>query len=210
MGRALGERRDEVVIATKVGLWDSHRDVSPNIYSDPGLIIERCEDSLRRLQTDRIDVYFCHLWWDENTDAFLAAFDELKRQGKIRAYGVSTDGIDHLRHFDKHGTCDVLQVDYSIFNRAAERELLPYCQQRNIGTVIRGPLYKGLLTGKFDEDSAFPEGDIRHDWPERAWYREALAKVDRLRALAEDGRELSHVALQFVLAHPAVHTPSQA
>ena len=205
VGRALKDRRDDVVIATKVGLWDSHRDVSPNIYSDPALIIERCEASLRRLQTDRIDVYQCHLWWDENTEAFLEAFDRLKEQGKIRFYGVSTNDAEHLRHFNQNATCDVCQFDYSILNRTPEQELLPYCQEAGIGTIVRGPLRMGLLTGKFTLETTFPEGDVRRRWPEEPWYRESIEKVERLRSLADGNRRLSEIALRFVLNHPAVH-----
>ncbi len=66
----------------------------PSAYTDPELVVESCEQSLDRLETDHIDVYQCHLWWDENTDVFLEAFDSLKAQGKIRAFGVSTNEID--------------------------------------------------------------------------------------------------------------------
>jgi myo-inositol catabolism protein IolS len=200
LGRALRGRRDDVVISTKVGLWDSHMDVSPNIYSDPKLIYERCDESLRRLGTDHVDVYLCHLWWDENTDVFLEAFAELQRRGKIRACGVSTDDPAHLRHFDGEGTCGVVQFDYSIVNRAAEAELLPYAASRELGTIVRGPLRMGLLTGKFDASTTFPEDDIRHPWPAEPWFGEALATVEGLRGVGEP----AELAVGFVLAHPAV------
>ena len=205
LGQALDGRRDDVVLSTKVGLWDSHVDRPPNIYSDPQLIVDCCEASLRRLRTDRIDVYFCHLWWDENVEAFLQAFEQLKSAGKIRSYGVSTDDVAHLRHFNQDGTCEVVQFDYSILKRGPERELLPYAQAENLGTVVRGPLRMGLLSGKFDASTTFPEGDVRHGWPDEAWYREALETVEGLRALATDGRPLAELALRFVLRHPAVH-----
>ncbi len=205
LGRALGGRRDDVVVCTKVGLWDSHVDRKPNIYSDPALIVECCEASLRRLGTDRIDVYLCHLWWDENTEAFLEAFEQLRTAGKIQHYGVSTDTPSHLRHFDQDGTCDVVQLDYSILKRDAERELLPYAQEQRIGTIVRGPLRMGLLTGKFDADTTFPEDDVRHGWPDEPWYRDAIETVERLRPLAQDERSLGQLALGFVLSHPAVH-----
>ena len=205
LGRALEGRRDEVVISTKVGLWDSHADRKPNVYSDPQLIVDCCEASLRRLRTDRIDVYFCHLWWNENVEAFLDAFERLKAAGKIRSYGVSTDDVAHLRHFNQDGTCEVVQLDYSILKRGPERELLPYAQAENLGTVVRGPLRMGLLSGKFDASTTFPEGDVRHAWPDEAWYREALETVEGLRSLTTDGRPLAELALRFVLRHPAVH-----
>jgi aryl-alcohol dehydrogenase-like predicted oxidoreductase len=206
LGRALRGRREQVVISTKVGLWDSHMDVKPNSYSDPKLIYERCDESLRRLGTDYIDVYLCHLWWDENTDAFLEAFAELQRRGKIRAYGVSTNDAEHLRHFDRDGTCGVVQCDYSILNRSPESDLLPYAQRERIGTIVRGPLRMGLLSGKFDAATRFPEGDIRQPWPEEPWFAEALRTVAGLREGATGGATPAQLALRFVLAHPAVHT----
>ena len=203
VGQALRGRRDQVVIATKVGLWESGGD-RPNLYTDPKMILRQCDESLRRLGTDVIDVYQCHLWWDENTEVFLEAFEQLKEQGKIRAYGVSTNEIDHLRHFDREGTCGVIQVDYSILNRSAEKEVLPYCGEHNIGVILKGPLKMGLLTGKFTAETSLPEGDVRRGWPQETWYREALDKVERLRPLANDGRTLGQVALAFAIHHPAV------
>lgn len=204
LGEVLEGRRDEVVIATKVGLWHSGDD-RPNAYADPKMVFESCEASLERLRTDHIDVYQCHVWWDENTEVFVGAFEELKRQGKIRAYGVSTSQIEHLRHFDQAGTCDTLQFDYSILNRQPETELLPYCEDHDIGTIVRGPLRMGILTGKFTPETTFPEGDVRRNWPKEPWYGEQLEKTEALKALAE-GRRLSEIALSFVLRHPAVHT----
>jgi aryl-alcohol dehydrogenase-like predicted oxidoreductase len=205
VGRALGRRRDDAVIATKVGLWHSGGE-RPNAYTDPAMVIESCEASLRRLQTDRIDVYQCHLWWDENTEVFLEAFDKLRADGKIHSYGVSTNEIDHLRHFDRNGTCGVLQFDYSIVNRSAETELLPYAAEHRIGTLARGSLRMGILTGKFTAETTFPEGDIRRAWVDEAWYADQLELTERLRPLEREDRPLSQVALSFVLSHPAVST----
>jgi aryl-alcohol dehydrogenase-like predicted oxidoreductase len=205
VGRTLEGRRDDVVIATKVGLWHSGGD-RPNAYTKPEMVVESCDASLRRLRTDRIDVYQCHLWWDENTEVFLEGFEQLKREGKIRAYGVSTNQVEHLKHFDRDGTCDILQFDYSIINREPERELLPYAQQRNIGTLARGSLRMGVLTGKFTPETSFPKGDVRREWPRQDWFRGQLETARRLEALADRRRSLSQVALAYVLNHPAVST----
>jgi myo-inositol catabolism protein IolS len=203
LGRALARRRDQAVIATKVGLWHSGGD-RPNAYVDPRMVVESCEASLRRLQTDHIDIYQCHLWWDENTEIFLEAFEQLKAQGKVRAYGVSTNEPDHLRHFNQDGRCGTLQFDYSILNRGPEHELLAYADEHNIGTLARGSLRMGILTGKFSAETAFPEGDVRGAWSDEDWYEEQLAKTERLKALATDSRSLTQVALAYVLRHPAV------
>jgi aryl-alcohol dehydrogenase-like predicted oxidoreductase len=204
VGGVLNGRRGDAIIATKVGLWHSGGD-RPNAYTRPEMVIESCEASLRRLQTDRIDVYQCHLWWDENTEVFVEAFERLKTDGKIGAYGVSTNDIDHLKHFDQNRTCEIHQFDYSILNRSAERELLPYAHDRGMGTLARGSLRMGILTGKFTPETTFPEGDVRREWLEQDWYGEQLADAEQLKQLA-NGRRLSQVALAFVLAHPAVST----
>ena len=149
-------------------------------------------------------VYFCHIWWDkhEETEAFVEAFDRLKKDGKVRAVGVSTNDLDHIKHFDRDGGLDVVQLDYSILNRVPEREVLPYLEERGI-KVVRGPLRMGILTGKFSEETTFPEGDIRDDWPQERWFEESLRKVERLRPLADE-RTLGQLALRYVLGHEAV------
>jgi len=101
---------------------------------------------------------------------FLEAFRELKQEGKIRAWGVSTSQIQQLQRFNAEGDCDVLQVDYSILNRTAEEDLFPYCLEHGIGVIVRGPIGMGLLAGKFDVDTTFPEDDFpverdRPRWP---------------------------------------------
>jgi myo-inositol catabolism protein IolS len=145
------------------------------------------------------------LWWDENVDAFLEAFERLKADGTIGTYGVSTNDIEHLKRFDQNGTCEILQFDYSMLNPSAERELLSYAHDRGMGTLARGSLRMGILTGKFTPETTFPEGDVRRGWPEQEWDGEQLAATERLKALS-NGRTLSQVALAFVLAHPAVST----
>lgn len=200
-------RRDQLVISTKGGLMGHHRDPKKGaVYDEPSKVVAACEASLRRLQTDYIDVYFCHIWWDndQETEAFLAAFEQLKREGKVRAAGVSTDGIEHIKHYNQHGTLDVIQIDYSILNRGPEKEIFPYVQEHEIGVVARGPLKMGLLTGKFSRQSTFPDGDIRHNWPKEEWFGKSLAQVDELRTLERGDQTLGQLALRFVLSHPAV------
>lgn len=207
IAQALKGRRDKIVLSTKGGLMGHHRD--PNrepVYDTPEKVIEACEASLRRLETDYIDVYFCHLWWDkhEETEAFLRAFEILKRDGKIRLAGVSTENFDYIKHFNRDGGLDAVQLDYSILNRSTETEVLPYLQEHGIGVVVRGPLRMGILTGKFTAESVFPEGDIRKNWPQEQWYKDSLKKVERLRSLENAGRTLGQAALRYVLHHPAV------
>ena len=206
VSKTISGRRDEVVISTKGGLMGHHREPEREpVYDRPEKILKACEASLKRLEADHLDVYFCHIWWDkpEETEAFIEAFEQLKNDGKVRAVGVSTNDLDYIKHFDQDGGLDVVQLDYSILNREPERDILPYLSERGIGVVVRGPLRMGLLTGKFSEDTTFPEGDIRRSWPEAQWFKESLKKVQSLKTL-EDGRTLGQLALRYVLNHPAV------
>ena len=202
-------RRDEVVVATKGGLMGHHRDPGgPPVYDRPEKVREALEASLRRLGTDYVDVYFDHIWWDTHaeTEAFVAALAQLKAEGKARAVGVSTNDLAYIQHFAAGGGLDVVQLEYSILNRAAEREVLPYLVERGVGVVVRGPLQKGLLTGKFTVDTTFPDGDVRADWPSQDWYQADLQRVQNLRELEREGQTIGQLALRFVLDHPAVST----
>ncbi len=200
-------RREQVIVSTKGGLMGHHRDPGGTpVYDRPEKVREALENSLRRLGTDYVDVYFDHIWWDrhEETEAFIEALSQLKAEGKARAVGVSTDDFEYIKHFNRNGDLDVVQLEYSILNRKAEREILPYLQEQGIGVVVRGPLQKGLLTGKFTPDTTFPEGDVRSGWPSEEWYRTDLGRVERLRGLENEGQTMGQLALRFVLSHPAI------
>ncbi|MEH7504164.1 aldo/keto reductase [Neobacillus drentensis] len=200
------DKRDQIVLSTKGGLMGHTRKPEP-IYDQPEKVVKAFEDSLKRLGTDYIDVYFCHIWWhvEKETEAFLEAFDRLKQAGKVRAVGVSTDNFEYLKTFNRNSTIDVLQVDYSLSNRNAEKEILPYCEEEKIGVVVRGPLQKGLLTGKFTKGITFTGNDVRQHWNPK-WFEEQVEKVEKLKEFVKEDRSLGQLALQFVLSHPAVST----
>ena len=207
VGKAFQGIRQEVFIATKVGNW-ARRHGHPLPYTSPLHIIACCHASLYRLRTDYIDLYQCHIGnpTDAEVEVFLDAFERLREQGKIRAYGISTNSLDALQRFNKHGTCATCQLDYSILNRVPEGDLLPYCRERDIGVIVRGPLAMGVLTGKFTPDTIFTD-EVRRSWNEgerRERFLKRLEVVERLRFLERDGRTMAQAALQFVLAHPAV------
>ncbi len=207
IGRALGDVRDKVFIATKVGNW-ARRMGHPLPFSHPLHVELCCDASLRRLRTDTIDLYQNHTGGAKEAEIFLEAFDTLLRKGKIRAFGVSTGSLDAVKAFDRDGRCTAVQLDYSFLNRAPEKDLLPHCQANRIATIIRGPLAMGLATGKFTADTKF-EDSVRSGWNEGAGRQrllERLAVVEKLRWLDRPGRNLAQAALGFVLAHPAVTT----
>lgn len=208
LGRAMAGRRDRFVVATKIGWQNFDEARSQTQYTTVDKLIAGVESNLRRLNTGYVDLMQSHISYREPTmEIFLEGFQRLQEQGKIRAYGVSTSDFDYLKAFNADGGTAALQVDYSILNRTPEADIFPYCQENNIGILVRGPLAMGILAGKFDRDTTFHPTDWRRRWvedeDEYAIFQEDLSKVERLQPLAE-GRTLAQLALQFTLAHPAV------
>jgi myo-inositol catabolism protein IolS len=205
LGKALHDRRDRALIATKVGNF-GRRLGHPLSYATPQHVYLCCDASLHRLQTDTIDLYQCHIGSLADPTIFLEAFETLRQQGKIRAYGISSDSVDVVKQFDRDGNCAAVQINYSILSRGAEKALLPLCAERNIGVLLRGPLAKGLLAGKFSRESTFSDS-VRSSWnegAERQRFLRDVERVEKLRFLARDGRTMAQAALQFVIGHPAV------
>ena len=208
LGQAMKGRRDHFVVATKIGWLDYDEERGRSAYDTVEKVIAGVESNLRRLQTDTIDVIQCHIdYRDPTMEVMVQGFQRLQEQGKVRAYGVSTSDFDYLKAFNADGGCETLQIDYSILNRTPEAEIFPYCQENGIGVITRGSLAMGILTGKFSPDTQFGEDDWRRRWQEnpdeRRTFLQDLEKVEKLRPLAE-GRSLAQLALQFVLAQPAV------
>ncbi|HET7771098.1 MAG TPA: aldo/keto reductase [Chloroflexota bacterium] len=208
VGKAIKGRRERVYVATKAGNF-ARRTGHPLSFATPQHVYLCADASLGRLKTDYLDLYQCHIGDLGEPDVFLEAFERLKDQGKIRAYGISTNALDVLRRFNRDGTCAAAQINYSILNQSAAREILPYCQENDIGTLIRGPLAQGLLAGKFTPDAHFDDS-VRSSWNDgagRERFLKNLEVVERLRFLVTPERTLAQAALQFVLAHPAVTCP---
>ncbi|NIM71076.1 MAG: aldo/keto reductase [Xanthomonadales bacterium] len=210
LGRAMRGRRAEFVVATKIGWRGFSDETKSSAYTTVGKLVAGVESNLRRLQTDYIDVIQSHVdFRDPTMEVVVEGFQHLQRDGKVRAYGVSTSNFEYLQAFNADGGCSSLQVDYSILNRTPERDVLPYCQEHGIGVIVRGALAMGILAGKFDADTRFPDGDFRRRWhddeDEYRVFRDDLARVEQLRPLAQ-GCSLAQLALRFVLAHPAVTT----
>lgn len=208
LGQAMRGRRDRFIVATKIGWFDFDGEAQQTAYTTVAKLIAGVESNLRRLDTDYIDIIQSHInFRDPTMEVFLEGFQTLQRDGKVRAYGVSTSDFEYLQAFNADGNCATLQIDYSILNRTSEADSLPYCQAQNIGVIVRGALAMGILTGKYTPETRFEEGDFRQRWhenpDEHEIYLDDLRKVDALRPLAEE-RTLAQLALQFTLAHPAV------
>lgn len=212
LGEALGDRRQEVLIATKV---NGRMGPGPN---DTGQsrkhVLEACEASLRRLKTDYIDLYQVHTI-DETTpiEETLRALDDLVREGKVRYIGCSNYSAWHLmkalsvserRGFERYVTH---QGYYSLAARELEHELVPLCLDQRLGVLVWSPLAGGLLSGK-QKRGEVPEKGTRRDWRGDTGtvdYHTAWATIDVLREIA-DQREVSvaQVSLNWLLRRPAV------
>lgn len=209
LGRALKEvgSRDRHYIASKVGFW--HDDQGKRTFNETKDYILRASDaSLRRLQTDRIDLYQCHLWRTERWTEFLDAFETLQKQGKIRFYGISTNDFDMVQHFDERRHLASVQSNYNLLDHHVEQDILPYCRARGIAFIARGPLAMGKLSGKLTKDHKFDANDIRGKWLEgenRKNFEHDIDTVERLKPIAHKyGFIMAELAVKFVLTHVAV------
>jgi aryl-alcohol dehydrogenase-like predicted oxidoreductase len=211
LGRALkaSNARSKVHIASKVGFWHD-ADGRRTFNESRQYIVAACEASLIRLQTNYLDLYQCHLWRTERWPEFLQAFDQLQQQGKIRHYGVSTNDFDMVQHFDSQRKLTAVQANYNLLDRNAEKEILPYCRARGIAFIARGPLARGLLSGKYDLRTKLDPNDNRNRWFEpgnREGFERNLQAVERLRPVAgKIGCDLAQLAIKFVMSHVAVST----
>ena len=206
LGKALQYDRHQVYVATKVGNW-GRRLGDPLSYKSIYSILNCCDASLYRLGTDYIDLYQCHIQKPDQPELFVEAFERLVEQGKIRRYAISTDDLDSLKALNAHGECASCQIRYSILDRAAEEHLLPYCRENDIGVLLRGPISQGLLADKFTTETRFDD-QVRQKWnpgeSARKEFESRLATVAKLREILAPGQSMTHLALQFVLEHPAV------
>jgi aryl-alcohol dehydrogenase-like predicted oxidoreductase len=208
VGRALKGRRDHVVLATKVGRPVG---IDPNQQgASRRWIITAVENSLRRLQTDHIDLYQIHRP-DPDTDIAetLSALTDLVRSGKIRAFGTSTMPTASLveAHWaaERHGLerFRTEQPPYSILNRGIEREVLPVAQQYGMGVLAWGPLGQGMLTGRVRRGQATDV--IRSKFHAAFSDERRLDAVEQLVPLAEEaGLSMPHLAMAFAISHPGV------
>lgn len=214
LGQAVKDRRDQVVIASKFGFKvdEAAKEVTPygSEEEDSDVASHLRLDvlsSLRRLDSDYIDVYQLHVWGltIERALAAREVLEELVAEGLIRTYGWSTDRPRAVEAFSTSPNCSVVQQQLSALN--GDLQLLALCERMNLASINRGPLGMGLLTGKFAPDSSFSEDDVRShaDWhpafedgrPTGEW----LAALDSIRqVLTSDGRTLAQGALAWIWA----------
>jgi aryl-alcohol dehydrogenase-like predicted oxidoreductase len=216
LGRAVVGRREQVVIATKFGhRYDESRRVLAGTDTSPEYIRWACEASLKRLETDYIDLYQLHCGTDSDAEslAIRDVLEELVEAGKIRAYGWSTDDVAQSERFSGGSHCTAIQHDMNLLQDAPD--MIATCEKRALASVNRGPLARGLLTGKFTADSRLPADDLRSRNFE--WMRhfidgkpnpDSLAKLDAVREiLRSDGRSLAQGALAWLWARSECTVP---
>ncbi len=209
LGKALKGDRDKIVLATKCGLvWDEHRNIHKNGTYDS--VLREAEDSLRRLGTDYIDLYQMH-WPDIEAMApaeeTMRAMDKLVRDGKVRYVGVSNYDVPLLEQSLAVRHVDSLQPPYSILTPEIEAEILPFCLDKGIGVVAYSPLSSGLLSGHYDYNTTFSEGDWRSQSPEHTGegLRKNVDKANKLKEIAARfDLTLPQLSVAYVLAHPAL------
>lgn len=205
IGEVLKEfRREDTVIATK----GAHKLVGDKIEIDnsPAFLRQSVEDSLRRLQTDYIDLFYIH-YPDESTPKYEAVGElkKLKDEGKIRAIGVSNFSIEQLKEANQDGYVDVLQSEYNLFKRQAEKDLLPYTAEQGISFVPYFPLASGLLAGKYTKETKFDDLRAKNPLFQGEEFVRNLEKVEKLRPIAEaKNTEIAYVVLAWYLTRDSI------
>lgn len=210
LGQALSGDRERVVIATKFGQeFDEQTREVIGYNSDPAYIRRACEASLKRLNTDYIDLYQLHIKELDEEHALLVmeTLENLVTAGKIRYFGWSTDDPQRARLFSNGSHCTAIQMRLNILE--GEVETLEICESLKLAAINRSPLGMGLLTGKFKADTPIPSDDVRSRRPafdqERPVYLEKLEKVRSI--LTQDGRMLAQGALGWLWARSSNNIP---
>jgi aryl-alcohol dehydrogenase-like predicted oxidoreductase len=222
VGRAIKGRRERLQILTKFGMaWEGDlgrrhfetldvngKRVSIGRNGGRARVIAECENSLRRLGVDHIDLYQQH-WPDPGTpvEETFGAVSKLLEQGKIRAAGVSNFSIEQLEAAAKIVPIVSVQSPYSMVNRGLEGDLLPYCREHNVGFLAYSPLQRGLLTGKVTVDREFPETDHRHNNPyftkeNRRRVLDLLSKIEPI--ASEHDATLAQLVIRWTIGRPGV------
>jgi aryl-alcohol dehydrogenase-like predicted oxidoreductase len=198
LGKALKNHpRSQAIIATKV-YFHFHPDGKRYADLSAKYVVEYCEDALRRLQTDYIDLLQLHSF-DPMTpmDETTSALEQLRKSGKIRCYGVSNFGVEQFRLARRYGDYATTQPRYSLIDRQIEQDLLPYCAAEDIGVLVYSPLARGLLTGKYDGSETF--SDLRGKDP-RFQGEGFKALASAVRSLEPIARKYDLTICQLVLA----------
>ena len=202
LARALEGKRDKAVIATKFGFNVNEAEKRVTFREDDHLlhVREECEASLRRLNTDVIDLYQLHVWDYpiQKVPAMIDILESLVSEGKIRYYGWSTDSVEGARVFANGKHCVSIQHDLNVILDAPE--MLALCEELDLASVNRSALARGALSGKYSNDTVFPQNDVRNDeWSKERFFAPTLNQLDAIREiLTSNGRSLVQGALAWI------------
>jgi len=207
IARALGAHRDEVVIATKCGLhWNEDRKMTHDARLET--LKRECEEELRRLETDRVELLYLHAPDpDVPVEESAGALKELLDQGKARSIGVSNFSVEQMAAF--HAVCPITaaQPPYNMIMRGIEADVIPWCRDNGVSVCPYWPLMKGLLAGKLSRDHVFDSKDGRAKYPMfqgEEWLKNQDL-VDELREIAgEIGKSVSQVAINWTIHQPGI------
>ena len=215
VGKVVAERDEAIQVATKVPpknrIWPAPSGLHPDEVF-PGDYVRGCTDrSLENLGVETLDIQQFHVWQDEwlGEGGWQEAVEDLKREGKIRHFGVSINDHQPANAIKliESGLVDTVQVIYNVFDQSPEDELLPACQEHGVGVIVRVPFDEGALTGTVTPETQFDEGDFRNhyfrDDRKRQVQERVRAIVSEL-GVTED--EIAEIALRYILSHPAVST----
>ncbi len=215
LGRVLPAHRDQaLVVATKVpprnGKWPAKPEYALNDVFPAGYVREATDRSLANLGIERIDLQQFHVWTDEwaEQDEWMRAVEDVKRTGKVRAFGISINRWDPTNVVEalRTGLIDSVQVVYNIFDQHPADALFPLCEEMGIGVIARVPLDEGSLTDTLTKDTRWPEGDFRNQYFPPDKLAAAVDRVALLKSELPEGMTLPEMALRFILSHPAVST----
>jgi myo-inositol catabolism protein IolS len=218
LAKALGSRRKEAVITTKFGV--GYPDAPNYRDSTRKRVVESIDKSLKALNTDYVDVYLIH--WPDRVTPFeepMQALDELVKQGKVRAVGLSNFKLSEIERCARTRHVDVVQYCWNMFDRRMQKEIFPYCRENGIGVMAYGSLAYGMLTGTLSEESAFEKGDWRSRRGQLGninlfqhlfgpdHFLNNLRAVEALKPIAKRyNKSLPQLALCWTLSNPVIST----
>ena len=209
VARALAGRRDRPYVFTKCErVWNQKREIQKSLKRDS--VRKECEDSLRRLQVDAIDLYQIH--WpepDEDIEEGWETLSRLKEEGKVRWIGLSNFNVAQMERCRKIAPITSLQPPYSAISPEVEEAVLPYCREHGIGVIVYSPMKSGLLTGTMTRErvAAFPQDDFRRKAPafQEPQLSRNLALADLMKRIGErHSRSAGEAAIAWTLRNPAV------
>ncbi len=224
LAKALGGKRDRVVYSTKFGYdFYSHPGVQPGQRErpqnwTPTFVRRACEESLRRLDTDRIDVYQLHNPRIDTLrrDDLIGELERLKAEGKVVCYGATLGPAIDLRQVEEGRACIergmITQIIFNLLEQQIGSPLIPLASARGVGLMARVPHSSGLLEGRYSRETTFAKNDHRHfrvntDERKKAWLDLGLKKVERLRFLTEGkDRTMAQAAIRWILSEPCFTT----